>query len=134
MNVRNAALVDSLVEKSDIVVHFAAETHVTRSIFDNLIFFETDILGTQILSTAVLNNRDKIEKFIHISSSEVYGTAIKEYMDEDHPSMPMSPYAAAKAGADRLIYSHWATYEIPTVIVRPFNNFGPYIGTGSYNC
>ena len=63
---------------------------------------------------------------IHISTSEVYGTTLKEKMDEDHPLMPMSPYAAAKAGADRLVYSYWTTYELPMVIVRPFNNYGPY--------
>lgn len=125
-NVRNGELVDTLVSQSDIVVHFAAETHVTRSIYDNFLFFETDVLGTQTIVNAVLKYRDKIERFIHISTSEVYGTARKELMDEEHPLMPMSPYASAKAGADRLVYSYWATYEIPAVIIRPFNNYGPY--------
>ena len=124
-NVRNAELVNTLVSQSDIVVHFAAETHVTRSIYDNLLFFETDVLGTQVISNAILKYRERIEKFIHISSSEVYGTARAKKMDEDHPLMPMSPYASAKAGADRLVYSYWATYELPVVIVRPFNNYGP---------
>ena len=125
-NVRNGELVDTLVSQSDIVVHFAAETHVTRSIYDNFLFFETDVLGTQTIANAVLKYRDRIERFIHISTSEVYGTATKEQMNEDHPLMPMSPYAAAKAGADRLVYSYWSTYDIPVVIVRPFNNFGSY--------
>jgi dTDP-glucose 4,6-dehydratase len=125
-NVRNAELVDSLVAQSDIVVHFAAETHVTRSIFDNLLFFETDILGTQAVANAVVNHIRKVKRFIHISTSEVYGTAHADLMDEEHPLMPMSPYASAKAGADRLVYSYWATYDIPAVIVRPFNNFGPH--------
>ncbi|MDQ7826051.1 MAG: GDP-mannose 4,6-dehydratase [Candidatus Eremiobacteraeota bacterium] len=125
-NVRNSELVDTLVEQSDIVVHFAAETHVTRSIFDNLLFFETDILGTQAVANAVVNHARKVKRFIHISTSEVYGTATTEVMDEDHPLLPMSPYASAKAGADRLVYSYWATYDIPAVIVRPFNNFGPH--------
>ncbi|GJQ57633.1 MAG: NAD-dependent epimerase/dehydratase family protein [Candidatus Scalindua sp. AMX11] len=125
-NVRNGELVDTLVSQSDIVVHFAAETHVTRSIYDNFLFFETDVLGTQTVANAVLKYRDKIDRFVHISTSEVYGTAIKEQMDEEHPLMPMSPYASAKAGADRLVYSYWATYDIPVVIVRPFNNYGPY--------
>lgn len=124
-NVRNAELVDTLVSQSDMVVHFAAETHVTRSIYDNLLFFETDVLGTQKVSNAVLKYRDRIERYIHISSSEVYGTARAEKMDEEHPLMPMSPYASAKAGADRLVYSYWATYGIPAVILRPFNNYGP---------
>lgn len=125
-NVRNAELVDTLVSQSDIVIHFAAETHVTRSIYDNLLFFETDVLGTQIVANSVLKYRDRIERFIHISTSEVYGTAKDPLMDEDHPLLPMSPYAAAKVGADRLVYSYWATYEIPAIIVRPFNNYGPY--------
>ncbi len=125
-NVRNGELVDTLVSQSDVVVHFAAETHVTRSIYDNFLFFETDVLGTQTVANAVLKYRDRIERFVHISTSEVYGTAEKEQMDEDHPLMPMSPYASAKAGADRLVYSYWATYDMPVVIVRPFNNYGPY--------
>jgi dTDP-glucose 4,6-dehydratase len=125
-NVRNGELVDTLVSQSDMVVHFAAETHVTRSIYDNFLFFETDVLGTQTIANAILKYRDKIERFIHISTSEVYGTARTERMDEEHPLMPMSPYASAKAGADRLVYSYWATYEIPAVIIRPFNNYGTY--------
>jgi dTDP-glucose 4,6-dehydratase len=125
-NVRNAELVDTLVSQSDMVVHFAAETHVTRSIYDNFLFFETDVMGTQTVANAILKRRDNIERFIHISTSEVYGTASKEVMDEEHPLIPMSPYAAAKAGADRLVYSYWTTYEVPVVIVRPFNNYGPY--------
>lgn len=124
-NVMNADLVDALVAKSNIVVHFAAESHVTRSIFDNKQFFETDVIGTQVVSNAVLRNRDRVELFVHISTSEVYGTAIHDLMDEEHPLNPMSPYAAAKCGADRLVYSYWQTYRIPAVIVRPFNNFGP---------
>jgi dTDP-glucose 4,6-dehydratase len=124
-DVRNASLVESLVERADVVVHFAAETHVTRSIYDNYHFFETDVLGTQVVSNAVLRHQRTVERFIHISTSEVYGTARSELMDEDHPLMPLSPYASAKAGADRLVYSYWATYQIPAIIVRPFNNYGP---------
>lgn len=124
-DVRNAALVDSLVSDVDTVVHFAAETHVTRSIFDNHHFFETDVLGTQVMANAVLRHARRVERFIHISTSEVYGTASAAMMDEDHPLMPMSPYASAKCGADRLVYSYWATYGIPAVIIRPFNNYGP---------
>jgi dTDP-glucose 4,6-dehydratase len=125
-NVRNADLMDTLVSQSDVVVHFAAETHVTRSIYDNLLFFETDVLGTQVVANSVLKHLDRIERFIHISSSEVYGSARTPRMEEGHPLMPMSPYAAAKAGADRLVYSYGETYGIPSVIVRPFNNYGPY--------
>jgi dTDP-glucose 4,6-dehydratase len=123
-DVRNASLVDNLVRRSHVVVHFAAETHVTRSIFDNHHFFETDVLGTQVVANAVLRS-ETVERFIHISTSEVYGTAEAPLMNERHPLMPLSPYAAAKAGADRLVYSYWATYQLPAVIVRPFNNYGP---------
>ncbi|MBI1947862.1 MAG: GDP-mannose 4,6-dehydratase [Deltaproteobacteria bacterium] len=124
-DVRNGELIDSLVAKSDIVVHMAAESHVTRSIYDNRLFFETDVLGTQTVANAVTKYRTTVERFVHISTSEVYGTATTPLMDEDHPLNPMSPYAAAKCGADRLVYSYRQTYEIPSVIVRPFNNFGP---------
>ncbi len=125
-NVRNADLVDTLMSKSQMVVHFAAESHVTRSIYDNKIFFETDVMGTQVIANSVLKHRDTVERFIHISTSEVYGTAESDVMDEEHSLKPMSPYASAKAGADRLVYSYWATYKIPAVIIRPFNNYGSY--------
>ncbi len=124
-NVTNGELMHTLVSQSDIVVHFAAESHVTRSIYDNTQFFETDVLGTQMVANAVCKYKDQVERFIHISTSEVYGTAQAEKMNEEHPLNPMSPYAAAKAGADRLVYSYWATYDIPSVIIRPFNNYGP---------
>ena len=124
-SILNVGLVDKIVEKSDYIVHFAAETHVTRSIYDNSTFFQTDVLGTQAIANAVLKYADKVERFIHISTSEVYGTALDEKMDEDHPLNPMSPYASAKCGADRLVYSYYQTYQIPVTIIRPFNQFGP---------
>jgi dTDP-glucose 4,6-dehydratase len=122
-NVLNTELVNNLVKQSDFVIHFAAESHVTRSIFDNSVFFETDVLGTQVVANAVLKHSN-IERFIHISTSEVYGTAVTPKMDEDHPLNPMSPYAAAKCGADRLIYSYYHTYKLPVTILRPFNQYG----------
>jgi dTDP-glucose 4,6-dehydratase len=125
-DVRNGELMDTLVGQSDIVVHMAAESHVTRSIYDNKLFFETDVLGTQAVANAIVKHREHVERFIHISTSEVYGSALDARMDEDHPLNPMSPYASAKCGADRLVYSYWATYDIPATIVRPFNNYGPY--------
>lgn len=124
-DVRNAELVNSLVAEADYVVHFAAETHVTRSIFDNRLFFETDVIGTHTVANAVLKAKDRVKRFVHVSTSEVYGTAQTPLMDEGHPLNPMSPYASAKCGADRLVYSYWSTYRIPCTIVRPFNNFGP---------
>ncbi len=122
-NITHPDIVSKLVAEANIVVHFAAESHVTRSIYDNAIFFETDVIGTQVVANAAVNN--PVELFVHISSSEVYGTALTDPMDEEHPLNPMSPYAAAKAGADRLIYSYIKTYDLPAVIVRPFNNYGP---------
>ena len=124
-NVCNSDLVTSLVAKADIVAHLAAESHVARSIFDNKIFFETDVLGTQTVANAVLKHYETVERFIHISSSEVYGTASEIPMTEEHPLNPTTPYASAKASADRLVYSYWVTYDIPAVILRPFNNYGP---------
>jgi len=124
-NVKNGELVNELVAKADVVVHFAAESHVARSIFDNAVFFETDVLGTQTVANAVLKNQDSVERFIHISTSEVYGTALETPMTEGHPLNPASPYASAKVGADRLVYSYWVTYDIPAIIIRPFNNYGP---------
>lgn len=124
-NVTNADLVHDLVARSEVVVHFAAESHVARSIYDNSLFYVTDVLGTQTVANAVAKTAD-VRLFVHISTSEVYGTALSEPMTEEHPLNPLSPYASAKAGADRLVYSYQATYGIPAVIVRPFNNYGPY--------
>jgi dTDP-glucose 4,6-dehydratase len=124
-DVVNAELVNTLVAEADYVVHFAAETHVTRSIFDNRLFFQTDVMGAHTVANAVLKSNGQVKRFIHISSSEVYGTAERPLMDEEHSLKPMSPYASAKCGADRLVYSYWATYGIPATIVRPFNTFGP---------
>jgi dTDP-glucose 4,6-dehydratase len=123
-DVNNLDLVNDLVGKSDSVVHFAAETHVARSLYSHRVFFVTDVLGTQAVANAVLKYSQRIDRFIHISTSEVYGTAAYEPMDEDHPLNPTSPYAAAKAGADRLVYSYIVAHEIPGVIIRPFNNYG----------
>ncbi|MEK7520607.1 MAG: GDP-mannose 4,6-dehydratase [Patescibacteria group bacterium] len=124
-DVRNHRLVEDLVSRSNIVIHFAAETHVTRSIHDNAKFFETDVLGTQAITNAVYHYQDKVERFLHISTCEVYGAGLVPKMDEDHPLNPHSPYAAAKAGADRLVYSYYVTYGTPVIILRPFNIFGP---------
>ncbi|MBI2450066.1 MAG: GDP-mannose 4,6-dehydratase [Candidatus Nealsonbacteria bacterium] len=122
-NVCDPAIVNQLAKRADAIVHLAAETHVSRSIFDDSKFFETDVIGTQVISNAVVANKN-IERFIHISSSEVYGTSREAPMTEGHPLEPRSPYAAAKAGADRLVRSYMLTYEIPAIILRPFNNYG----------
>ena len=122
-NIRSVDLVNELVSQSDIVINFAAETHVARSIYDNTLFFETDVLGTHVVANAV--SKHSVERFIHISTSEVYGTALSVPMTEEHPLNPTTPYASAKVGGDRLVYSYWATYDTPAVIVRPFNQYGP---------
>jgi dTDP-glucose 4,6-dehydratase len=124
-NLNNLDLVADLIGRSQIVVHFAAETHVARSLYLNRVFFITDVLGTQSIVNAILKHSKVVERFIHISTSEVYGTALRELMDEEHPLNPTSPYAAAKTGADRLVYSYIKSYDIPGVIIRPFNNYGP---------
>lgn len=124
-DIRDRSIVDELVAQADRVVHFAAESHVTRSIADDRPFFETDVMGTQTIAASIARNSDRIQRFVHISTSEVYGTAEYAPMDESHPLNPCTPYAAAKAGADRLVYSYRETYGIPTVIIRPFNNYGP---------
>ncbi|MGB3976467.1 MAG: GDP-mannose 4,6-dehydratase [bacterium] len=123
-DVTNPYIVNELMGRSHLVVHLAAETHVARSIFDNTKFFTTDVIGTQTMMNALMKY-PQIERFIHISSSEVYGTAEGDFMSEEHPLNPRSPYAGAKAGADRLVYSYWCCQDLPAVILRPFNNYGP---------
>ncbi|MGE5893562.1 MAG: dTDP-glucose 4,6-dehydratase [bacterium] len=124
-DINNLDLVSDLVGRSDIVVHYAAETHVARSLYSQRVFFVTDVLGTQSVANAVMKHCERINRFIHISTSEVYGSAEYEPMDEEHPLKPTSPYASAKTGADRLVYSYIITHDIPGVIIRPFNNYGP---------
>ncbi len=107
------------------IVNAAAESHVEKSIAEGASeFVATNVEGTRVLLDAI--REEPVERFILISSSEVYGTAEREPMDEEHPLNPRSPYAATKAGADRLAYSYCATYGLPIVIVRPFNNYGPH--------
>jgi dTDP-glucose 4,6-dehydratase len=107
-----------------VIVNAAAESHVEKSIAEGASeFVTTNVEGTQILLDAI--RQTPVERFILISSSEVYGTAERVPMDEEHPLNPRSPYAATKAGGDRLAYSYFTTYGLPIVIVRPFNNYGP---------
>jgi len=123
-DIRDAELVRELVAGVDVIVNAAAESHVEKSIEEGASeFVTTNVEGTQILLDAI--RRTPVERFILISSSEVYGTAETDPMDERHPLEPRSPYAATKAGGDRLAYSYWVTYGLPVVIVRPFNNYGP---------
>jgi dTDP-glucose 4,6-dehydratase len=123
-DIRDEDLVRSVVAGIDVIVNAAAESHVEKSIADGASeFVATNVEGTRVLLDAI--REVPVERLILISSSEVYGTAEREPMDEEHPLNPRSPYAATKAGADRLAYSYCATYGLPIVIVRPFNNYGP---------
>lgn len=122
----NQVVMESIFKKEhpEIVVHFAASTHVDRSIQDASPFIETNIKGTQILLD--VSRKYKIKKFIHISSDEVYGEIKKDSFSEDSPLRPNSPYAASKAAADLLIKSYIRTYNFPAIIVRPCNNYGSW--------
>jgi dTDP-glucose 4,6-dehydratase len=123
-DIRDDELVREIVEGVDVIVNAAAESHVEKSIAEGAReFVTTNVEGTQILLDAI--REAPVERFILISSSEVYGTARYAPMDEEHPLDPRSPYAATKAGADRLAYAYHVTYDLPIVIVRPFNNYGP---------
>lgn len=123
-DIRDRETVENAMRQADMVVHLAAETHVDRSIDNSDPFISTDIKGTQVLLESLRSH--SVEKFIHVSTSEVYGTAEEIPMTENHPLKPRSPYAAAKAGADRLAYSYFVTYGLPVIILRPFNNYGPH--------
>jgi dTDP-glucose 4,6-dehydratase len=124
-DIRDPDTVREVIADVDVVVNAAAESHVEKSIQEGASeFVKTNVEGTQILLDAL--REAPVDRFILISSSEVYGTAESAPMDEDHPLNPRSPYAATKAGADRLAYSYWVTYDLPITIVRPFNNYGPF--------
>jgi dTDP-glucose 4,6-dehydratase len=120
----DAAVVDRLMNEADAVVHFAAESHVDRSIGSPDDFIRTDIFGTFVLLEA--SRKHGIQRFVQISTDEVYGSIDNGLFRETDPIMPSSPYAASKAGADRLAYSYWVTYGLPVVIPRSSNNFGPF--------
>ena len=123
-DIRDAELVSEIVAEVDVIVNAAAESHVEKSILEGASeFVTTNVEGTQILLDAI--RETPVDRFVLISSSEVYGTAESDPMDEEHPLNPRSPYAATKAGADRLAYSYFVTYGLPIVILRPFNNYGP---------
>jgi dTDP-glucose 4,6-dehydratase len=124
-DIRDVAKVTAALEGIDVIVNAAAESHVSKSIEEGgAEFVTTNVVGTQVLLDAMREH--PVERFILISSSEVYGTAESDPMTEEHPLNPRSPYAGTKAGGDRLAYSYWCTYDLPIVIIRPFNNYGPY--------
>jgi len=123
-DIRDASLVEKLMKDADIVVNFAAESHVDRSITNASEFVQTNILGTQVL----LENSVKFEvqKFVQVSTDEVYGSIDDGSWDEDCKLLPNSPYSASKAGADLLVRSYNQTFGLNTNITRCSNNYGPY--------
>ena len=120
----NEELVNSLMPDMDVVINFAAESHVDRSIGAPDEFIQTDIFGCFVLLEAA--RKQGVERFMQISTDEVYGSIEDGLFTETDPLMPSSPYSASKAGADRLVYSYYVTYKLPVVIPRSSNNFGPF--------
>lgn len=118
-------LVTQIVSGVDMIVNFAAETHVDRSITGPEIFIETNIKGTMTLLQAA--KEFNIERYLQVSTDEVYGTlGDTGYFTETTPIAPNSPYSASKAGADMLVRAYYETYKVPTLITRCSNNYGPY--------
>ena len=117
-------IVKRLVRDCDCVLNFAAETHVDKSIVSSTAFVRTDVLGTQVLLEAAKGHQ--IERFVQVSTDEVYGSIRSGSFSETDKLSPSSPYAASKAGADLLVSSYFKTYDFPCVITRSANNYGPY--------
>lgn len=114
-------------EQFDYVVHFAAESHVDRSITDPAIFVRTNVMGTQVLLDA--SRKIGLSKFVHVSTDEVYGELDFDptvFFTEQTPLQPNSPYSASKASSDLLVRAYHETFELPVNITRCSNNYGPY--------
>lgn len=124
-DVADPAIAAPLVKAAEIVVHFAAETHVDRSLMSAGEFITTDVYGTFVLLDAA-RQAPALRRFVQISTDEVYGSVPQGSSRETDELRPRNPYSASKAGADRLAYSYWATYGVPVVITRASNNYGPY--------
>lgn len=124
-NICDKKLVRELVEESDAVINFAAESHVDRSITGPEIFIETNVQGTLNLLQA--SKEANIERFLQVSTDEVYGSLGKDgYFYETTPLAPNSPYSASKASADLLVRAYYETYNMPVLNTRCSNNYGPY--------
>ena len=117
------AVVRECMRGCDVVLNFAAETHVDRSIGDPGSFVQTDVYGAYVLLEAAKDL--DVARFVQISTDEVYGERMESPATEESALMPRNPYAASKAGGDRLAFSYWATYGVPVVITRCSNNYGP---------
>ncbi len=122
----DSKIVNQIFEKykPDYLVNFAAESHVDRSIGNPEDFIRTDMYGVYVLLET--SKEFRIERFIQISTDEVYGSIDKGSFTEESPLMPSNPYSASKSGGDRLAYSYFATYGLPVIITRASNNYGPY--------
>ncbi len=126
-DIREVKLLDKILPEVDLVVHFAAESHVDRSIVGPAVFIETNVVGTQVLLDAVL--RHKVKHFHHISTDEVFGSLeleSEEKFSESAPYNPHSPYSASKAASDHLVRAYGTTYGLAYTITNCSNNFGPF--------
>jgi dTDP-glucose 4,6-dehydratase len=123
-DIRDLELAKKLMNQSDYVVHFAAESHVDRSIEGGSEFVSTNVMGTQVLLDAARNSN--IKRFLHVSTDEVYGSISEGSWPEDYPLLPNSPYSASKAGSDLLVRAYNRTHKLDTVITRCSNNYGQY--------
>lgn len=123
-DIRDTALVADVMDGVDVVVHFAAESHVDRSIEGPTAFLETNVVGTGVLIDAA--RRSGVGRFVHVSTDEVYGSVAEGFALEDAQLDPSSPYSASKAGSDLLALSYFVTYGYPVVVTRCTNNYGPY--------
>lgn len=123
-DVCNRKLVEKLTRDVDAIIHGAAETHVDRSIIEAGTFVRTDVFGTYSLLEAARKN--DVERYIQISTDEVYGSTMKGSFRETDPLNPSSPYSASKAGADMLVMAYHTTHNLPVMITRSSNNYGPY--------
>jgi dTDP-glucose 4,6-dehydratase len=123
-DIRDLELAKKLMSQSDYVVHFAAESHVDRSIEGGSEFVSTNVMGTQVLLDAARNSN--IKRFLHVSTDEVYGSISEGSWPEDYPLLPNSPYSASKAGSDLLVRAYNRTHKLDTVITRCSNNYGQY--------
>ena len=123
-DIRDLELAKKLMQDANQVVHFAAESHVDRSIEGGSEFVSTNVMGTQVLLDAAKSSN--IKRFVHVSTDEVYGSISEGSWPEDHPLLPNSPYSASKAGSDLLVRAYNRTHKLDTVITRCSNNYGQY--------
>jgi dTDP-glucose 4,6-dehydratase len=123
-DIRDVELVNTLISKIDVVVHFAAESHVDRSILNPNEFVSTNVLGTNTLLNAALNS--KVSKFIHVSTDEVYGSIDSGSWTENSPIAPNSPYSASKASSDLIALAYFKTFGLPVIVTRCSNNYGNF--------